>query len=70
MTDTIIDRCAAIGLRMTDQRKTIAQVLQEATDHPDVEQLYARAVARDEASACAEWVHAPTSSGKRLGSAM
>ena len=49
MTDTIIDRCAAIGLRMTDQRKTIAQVLQEATDHPDVEQLYARAVARDEA---------------------
>ena len=49
MTDSIIDRCAAIGLRMTDQRKTIAQVLQEATDHPDVEQLYARAVARDEA---------------------
>ncbi|PIL19338.1 Fur family transcriptional regulator [Puniceibacterium antarcticum] len=48
MTDTIISRCEAIGLRMTDQRRTIAQVLEEATDHPDVEELYARASARDD----------------------
>lgn len=47
MSDTIITRCEAKGLRMTEQRRTIAQVLQEATDHPDVEELYARASARD-----------------------
>lgn len=41
--DTIIDRCEAAGLRMTEQRRTIAVVLQEAEDHPDVEALYTRA---------------------------
>lgn len=47
MTDTIISRCEAKGLRMTEQRRTIAAVLQESSDHPDVEELYARASARD-----------------------
>ncbi len=47
MSDTIIDRCAAKGLRMTGQRRTIADVLEESKDHPDVEELYARASARD-----------------------
>lgn len=47
MTDSITDRCEALGLRMTDQRRTIAQVLDSADDHPDVEELYARASARD-----------------------
>lgn len=48
MNDTITSRCEAKGLRMTDQRRIIAQVLEEATDHPDVEELYARASARDD----------------------
>lgn len=47
MTDTIISRCAARGLRMTDQRRTIARVLQDSQDHPDVEELFARASAKD-----------------------
>ena len=47
MTDTIEARCEAKGLRMTDQRRVIAQVLEESADHPDVEELYARASARD-----------------------
>lgn len=47
MSDTIIDRCEAAGLRLTDQRRTIAAILQEAEDHPDVEELHARAAARD-----------------------
>ncbi|MFQ6547940.1 Fur family transcriptional regulator [Aestuariibius sp. 2305UL40-4] len=47
MTTTILSRCEANGLRMTDQRRTIAAVLEEADDHPDVEELYARAAARD-----------------------
>ena len=47
MRDTITERCEAKGLRMTGQRRTIAEVLEEADDHPDVEELHARAAARD-----------------------
>jgi len=47
MTDTILSRCEAHGLRMTDQRRTIAAVLEAATDHPDVEELYNRAATAD-----------------------
>ena len=42
-TDTIIERCEAQGLRLTEQRRTIATVLEGADDHPDVEELYRRA---------------------------
>lgn len=47
MRKTIIARCEAKGLRMTGQRRVIAQVLQDSDDHPDVEELYARASAMD-----------------------
>ena len=47
MTKTILKRCEANGLRMTEQRRTIATVLQDAADHPDVEELYNRAAAID-----------------------
>ena len=39
--------CADKGLRITEQRRTIARVLSESEDHPDVEQLHARAAAID-----------------------
>lgn len=39
--------CVKKGMRMTDQRRTIARVLSMASDHPDVEELYRRAVAED-----------------------
>lgn len=45
---SIIERCEAAGLRMTGQRRVVAQVLQDSTDHPDVEELYARASKVDE----------------------
>jgi Fur family ferric uptake transcriptional regulator len=41
-------RCAATGMRMTEQRRVIARVLAEADDHPDVEELYHRCVAVDD----------------------
>lgn len=47
MPDTIEQRCEAKGLRMTGQRRVIAQVLEGASDHPDVEELYARAAEQD-----------------------
>ncbi|MBD3677661.1 MAG: transcriptional repressor [Rhodobacteraceae bacterium] len=47
MTKSILQRCENRGLRMTEQRKVIAGVLEESDDHPDVEELYARASAVD-----------------------
>ena len=44
---SILARCEARGLRMTEQRRTIARVLEGASDHPDVEALHARAVRED-----------------------
>jgi len=42
ITRTLEELCAERGLRMTDQRRTIARILQDSTDHPDVEELYKR----------------------------
>ncbi|MGA3401028.1 MAG: Fur family transcriptional regulator [Acetobacteraceae bacterium] len=39
--------CIERGLKMTGQRRVIARVLSDATDHPDVEELYRRAAALD-----------------------
>ncbi len=39
--------CADKGLRITEQRRTIAKVLSDSEDHPDVEQLHARSAAID-----------------------
>lgn len=43
----IIQRCEAKGLRMTDQRRVVARVIGDSTDHPDVEELHARAMRID-----------------------
>jgi Fur family transcriptional regulator, ferric uptake regulator len=42
-TPTIEDLCTQKGMRMTEQRRVIARVLEGASDHPDVEELYRRA---------------------------
>ncbi|MEJ0011421.1 MAG: Fur family transcriptional regulator [Bauldia sp.] len=44
---TLEEVCVAKGMRMTEQRRVIARVLEAATDHPDVEELYRRAAAVD-----------------------
>jgi Fur family ferric uptake transcriptional regulator len=40
--------CAAKGMRMTEQRRTIARVLARSDDHPDVEELYRRCARADD----------------------
>ncbi|GGL87866.1 transcriptional repressor [Pseudooceanicola nanhaiensis] len=45
--ETILTRCEQQGLRLTEQRRVIAGVLDGARDHPDVEELHARANAAD-----------------------
>jgi Fur family ferric uptake transcriptional regulator len=39
--------CAEKGLRITEQRRTIARIISESEDHPDVETLHERASAVD-----------------------
>lgn len=48
MTQTILSRCEALGLRITGPRRVIVQVLENAADHPDVEELYARVAQVDD----------------------
>jgi len=39
--------CVEKGMKMTEQRRIIARVLSDASDHPDVEEVYRRASALD-----------------------
>lgn len=43
MPTSIEQKCLEKGLKMTGQRRIIAQALSDSNDHPDVEQLYQRA---------------------------
>jgi len=47
MLSRIEKLCVDKGLRMTEQRRVIARVLSDATDHPDAEELYRRSSAVD-----------------------
>ena len=42
MNDNIESKCIKKGLRLTDQRKLVAQVMSESEDHPDVDELHKR----------------------------
>ena len=42
MSSVIENKCIKKGVRLTDQRKLIAQVMSESTDHPDVDELHKR----------------------------
>ena len=47
MKISIEKKCIEKGVKLTDQRKIIAKVMSQSDDHPDVEELYARASALD-----------------------
>ena len=42
MSETIESKCLSKGVKLTDQRRIIAKVMSESTDHPDVDELYNR----------------------------
>ena len=42
MAETIEDKCLSKGVKLTDQRRIIAEVMSKSTDHPDVDELYKR----------------------------
>ena len=41
--NSLLEKCNKLGLKMTEQRRVITQVLSESKDHPDVELVYKRA---------------------------
>tara|TARA_Y100000746_G_C15185647_1_gene319236 strand:- start:50 stop:496 length:447 start_codon:yes stop_codon:yes gene_type:complete len=43
----LYDKCLKVGLRMTLPRKVILEVIESSEDHPDVEEMYRRAVEKD-----------------------
>ena len=43
----IEQKCISKGVKLTGQRKIIAQVMSEANDHPDVDELYKRVTKLD-----------------------
>ena len=45
--NAIEEKCKAKGVRLTDQRKIIAQVMSDSTDHPDVDELHRRVTKTD-----------------------
>jgi Fur family ferric uptake transcriptional regulator len=47
MPSKLEELCTEKGLKMTGQRKVIAQTISEAHDHPDVEEIYLRASKKD-----------------------
>ncbi len=50
MTETVKsleELCVERGMRMTEQRRIIAQILEGSDDHPDVEELHRRSVKVD-----------------------
>ncbi|MBK1836370.1 transcriptional repressor [Azospirillum sp. YIM B02556] len=47
MTSRLEALCMEKGLKMTGQRRVISQVLSEADDHPDVEEVHRRAAQID-----------------------
>ena len=42
MKDTLEELCKKKGVRLTEQRKVIAQVMASSSDHPDVDELHKR----------------------------
>ena len=46
-TDSLLDRMHARGLRLTHQRRLLAELLESAEEHLDAEEVYRRAQRRD-----------------------
>ena len=45
--EKLLDKCKKLGLKLTEQRKIIAKVLSDSSDHPDVESVHKRAIKVD-----------------------
>tara|TARA_B100000686_G_C16023887_1_gene587306 strand:- start:20 stop:430 length:411 start_codon:yes stop_codon:yes gene_type:complete len=47
MTKDLETKCAEKGVRLTEQRKLIAKIMSNSSDHPDVDELHKRVSEQD-----------------------
>ena len=47
MPNTLLERCESLGIRLTEQRRAVVQVLDESSDHPNVAELHERSLQID-----------------------
>ncbi len=47
MASGLVNKCLKSGIRMTNQRQIILDVIEGSEDHPDVDQLHRRAIEHD-----------------------
>ena len=47
MPSQLEELCIHKNIKMTEQRKIVASVIEESSDHPDVEEVYVRASKKD-----------------------
>ena len=47
MSETIEQKCLSKGVKLTEQRKIIAKVMSQSSDHPNVDELYNRVTKLD-----------------------
>ena len=47
VADALLQKCLSQNIRITPQRQVIIKVIEDSEDHPDVDQLYQRAVQID-----------------------
>jgi Fur family transcriptional regulator, ferric uptake regulator len=47
------ERCLMLDIRMTSQRRLLASVLNESSDHPDVDTIYQRCNAKEKLTSIA-----------------
>ena len=43
----LLKKCSQKGLRITNQRELVISIIENSTDHPDVDELYKRASIKD-----------------------
>ena len=54
--NSIETKCKDKGVRLTDQRKIIAQVMSDSKDHPDVDELHKRVSEVDKKSVSLQFI--------------
>ena len=47
MSSELENKCIKKGVRLTEQRKIIAKIMSESSDHPDVDELHKRSIKLD-----------------------
>lgn len=42
MSESLLNRCKSVGIRLTEKRRVVIQVLEDSSDHPNVVEVHVR----------------------------